>query len=77
VTFSANVNIDYRLPIKVYYRICTVRHIRIEINQTSFHDLFLNYTVERTNVKLDSVLKGALVDITPVLIMKNIIDTSS
>ena len=28
-------------------------------------------------VKLDSVLKGALVDITPVLIMKNIIDTSS
>jgi hypothetical protein len=28
-------------------------------------------------VKLDSVLKGALVDIIPVLIMKNIIDTSS
>jgi hypothetical protein len=28
---SANVNINYRLPIKVYYRICTVRHIRIEI----------------------------------------------
>jgi hypothetical protein len=33
-TLSANVhfvNINYRLPIKVYYRICTVRHIRIEI----------------------------------------------
>ena len=30
-TLSANVNIDYRLPIKVYYRICTLRHIRIEI----------------------------------------------
>jgi hypothetical protein len=30
-TFSANVNIHYRLPNKVYYRICTVRHIRIEI----------------------------------------------
>jgi hypothetical protein len=32
-TFSENVNINYRLPIKVYYRtcICTVRHIRIEI----------------------------------------------
>jgi hypothetical protein len=28
-------------------------------------------------VKLDSVLKSALVNITPVLIMKNIIDTSS
>jgi hypothetical protein len=28
---SENVNINYRLPIKVYYRIYTVRHIRIEI----------------------------------------------
>jgi hypothetical protein len=30
-TFSASVCINYRLPIKVYYRICTLRHIRIEI----------------------------------------------
>ena len=30
-TLSANVNINYRLPIKVYYRIYTLRHIRIEI----------------------------------------------
>jgi hypothetical protein len=30
-TLSANVNINYRLPIKGYYRICTLRHIRIEI----------------------------------------------
>ena len=30
-TLFANVNINYRLPIKIYYRICTVRHIRIEI----------------------------------------------
>ena len=30
-TLSATVNINYRLPIKVYYRICTLRHIRIEI----------------------------------------------
>ena len=30
-TLFANVNINYRLPIKVYYRICTLRHIRIEI----------------------------------------------
>ena len=27
---SANVNMNYRLPIKVYYLICTLRHIRIE-----------------------------------------------
>ena len=30
-TLSANVNIYYRLSIKVYYRICTLRHIRIKI----------------------------------------------
>ena len=30
-TLSANVNINYCLPIKVYYRICTFRHIRIEL----------------------------------------------
>ena len=38
-TLSVNVNINYRLPIKVYYRICTLRHIRIEIiheNQNVF-----------------------------------------
>ena len=34
-TFSANININYRLPIKVYYRICTLRHIRIEKNHGS------------------------------------------
>jgi hypothetical protein len=34
-TFSANVNINYRLPIKVYYRICTLRHIRIETSHGS------------------------------------------
>ena len=31
VTLSTNVDINYRLPIKAYYRICTLRHIRIEI----------------------------------------------
>ena len=39
VTYSANVNINNRLPIKLYYRICTLRHIRIEIihgNQNVF-----------------------------------------
>ena len=33
--FSASVNMNYRLPIKVYYRMCTLRHIRIEINHGS------------------------------------------
>jgi hypothetical protein len=31
VTLSVNVNIHCRLPIKVYYRICSLRHFRIEI----------------------------------------------
>jgi len=39
VTFSASVNINYRLPIKVYYHICTLRHIRMEINHGS-HNVF-------------------------------------
>jgi len=30
-TLFANVDINCRLPIKVYCRICTLRHIRIEI----------------------------------------------
>ena len=34
-TFSAGVNINYRLSIKVCYRIYTLRHIRIEINHGS------------------------------------------
>ena len=34
-TFSASVNINYRLPVKAYYRICTLRHIRMEINHGS------------------------------------------
>ena len=34
-TFSASVDINYRLPIKVYYRICTLRYFRIGINHES------------------------------------------
>jgi hypothetical protein len=30
--FEDTVNKNHRLPIKVYHRICTLRHIRIEIN---------------------------------------------
>ena len=41
-TLSANVNINYRLPIKVYYRICTLRHIRIEINHGSQNVLWVS-----------------------------------
>ena len=36
-TFSANVNINYRLSMKVYYRICTLRHIGIEITFHSYN----------------------------------------
>ena len=36
-TFSGNENKNYRLPIKVYCRICTHRHIRIEINHESLN----------------------------------------
>jgi hypothetical protein len=39
-TFSANVNINYRLPIKVYYCICTLRHIRIEMPLTTIFQLY-------------------------------------
>ena len=37
VTFFESVNINYRLPIKVYYRICTLKHIGIEINHKYSH----------------------------------------
>jgi hypothetical protein len=30
-TYSVSVNINNRLPNKIYYRICILRHIRIEI----------------------------------------------
>ena len=30
-TLSANVDINYRLPVQIYYCTCTVRHIRVEI----------------------------------------------
>ena len=40
-TFSASVNINYRLPVKVYYRICTLRHIRIEIIHGSHNVLWV------------------------------------
>jgi len=40
-TLSVSVNINYRLPMKVYYRICTLRHIRIDIIHGS-QNVFLN-----------------------------------
>ena len=40
-TLSANVNINYRLPIIVYYRIC-IRQSMLKLKTHSgFHDLFL------------------------------------
>ena len=43
-TYSANVNINNRLPIKVYYRICTLRHIRIKIIHGS-QNVFLSFNM--------------------------------
>jgi hypothetical protein len=44
-TFSASLCINYRLPIKVYYRICTLRHIRIEINHGS-QNVILSFNMD-------------------------------
>jgi hypothetical protein len=42
-TLSAIINLNYRLPIKGYYRICTLRHIS---THSGFHDLFLNHSIQ-------------------------------
>ena len=57
-TFSTNVNINYCLPIKAYYRICTLRHIRIEINHGR-QNLFwvLMYHILKTNSEHSSCLR--------------------
>jgi hypothetical protein len=50
-TLSANVNINYRLPIKVYYRICTLRRqpmLKLKIH-SGFHDLFDSDMSKSTN----------------------------
>ena len=67
VTLSTNVNINYRLPIKVYYRICTLRHIRIEFTNirhpmlklkthSGFHELFVNFTVALLTIKTRTIV---------------------
>ena len=57
-TLSANVNINYRLPIKAYYRICTLRYIRIEINHGSQNVFWVltwvggySYFIKVTNIR--------------------------
>jgi hypothetical protein len=42
-TLSVDVSINHSLPIKAYYRICTVTHIRIEIIHGS-QNVFWGYT---------------------------------
>ena len=39
-TLSVNVDINYRLPIKLCYRICTLRHIRIEMENHGSQNVF-------------------------------------
>jgi hypothetical protein len=48
-TLSASVNINYRLPIKAYYRSCTLRHIRIEIIHGSHSPLARDKILISTN----------------------------
>ena len=58
-TLSTNGNINYRLPIKVYYHICTVRHIRIEIIHGSQNVFWVLTWVGRISVNFicQSMLK--------------------
>ena len=55
VTLSADININYRLTIKVYYRICTLRHIRIEIIHGS-HASLLEHCLRNKSWKPECVL---------------------
>ena len=50
-TLSAKININYRLPIKVYYCICTLRHIRIIINHGSQNVLWVLTWVGRWRIQ--------------------------
>ena len=49
-TFSANININNCLPIKVYYSICTLRHIRIKIIHGSQNVFWVLTWVGRVNL---------------------------
>jgi hypothetical protein len=62
VTFSASVNINYRLPIKVYYHICTYKCIRIEIPVHGEVYSIQHYVINKTDGHdtTEIVLKVAL-----------------
>jgi hypothetical protein len=71
--FSESVNINYRLPIKVHYRMCTLRHIRIEINHRSQNVFFFphstlhkyyNLIENQTNVYI-SIFQQKIVNLVP------------
>ena len=55
-TFSASVCINYRLPIKVYYRICTLRHIRIEINHVRIVSNILEIYISMLYIPLGHIM---------------------
>jgi hypothetical protein len=42
-TYPAKVNMNNRLPIKVYYCICTLRHIRIEMSFNMGWRILVNF----------------------------------
>jgi hypothetical protein len=53
-TFSASVNINYRLPIKVYYRICTLARLLAKRKKEVMLELKLDLT--RVMLMLDSIV---------------------
>jgi hypothetical protein len=62
--FEDTVNINYRLPIKVYYRICTLRHIRIEINHGNLNMLgVLTWIGSMIRVDFGSISEAVYIDI--------------
>jgi hypothetical protein len=58
--FCVNVNINYRLPSKVFYRICTLRHIRIEINHGSQNVFWVLTWVGQRGIKFTNIRKPML-----------------
>ena len=49
-TFSASVNINYRLPIKVYYRICT-----LDMKCTNIRIPTVDNNMKCTNIRIPTV----------------------
>ena len=71
--FEDTVNINYRLPIKVYYRICTLRHIRIEINHGSQNAFLFQHGLADTSKLYPSLLARDKILFSDVLVASRIL----